>query len=239
MSIIETLYDGEDVLRVGRKLGGSTYQELISQLTQGEKLVMVYANKLFVGTPCQGSLIAEDTFTISYRMLSGRQARGTAQDWEGYYAVSSADEAALHSTKVNQSIFLEAFTRTMVAVSDEVRKRKAMQDRVKAVLNKIVRTSLLATVEEVGYGHPCSGLIEFACDSGLGPIAEAICRHDGGEWPLNRAQLKLYWSHGKTDGVDRLRITLFNGHGEIYEPTATRIKEILKEAGFAEAIVRH
>jgi hypothetical protein len=96
-----------------------------------------------------------------------------------------------------------------------------------SLLRDIVRVSLKASPEEVEFGHPCSGLIDWTMSSGIKAIAENLVDKPG-EYRLNGAGLKLYTSISR----GKLSVVISGDQFSKYPKTGSAIKELIKERGF-------
>ena len=95
------------------------------------------------------------------------------------------------------------------------------------MLCEMVRASLQASQEEVHFGHPCSNLI-YRMINRKDFLVDSIEASIPGEFPLNGAGLKLFWS--TFDG--NLTFTVGGDQERFYPTTVPKLREIIKEHGF-------
>ncbi len=95
MSVVEFIYNADDILPKGRKLEAQDYMSLEKMLQNDEQLFMVYLNNVR-GLPREASLVhTYFIFEMTIDMFSIRQEHKRLLPWEGYYAVKTSDLVGL------------------------------------------------------------------------------------------------------------------------------------------------
>ena len=107
----------------------------------------------------------------------------------------------------------------------ETQKERATGNLASA-LRDMVRASLKASAEEIDFGHPLSGLIDWAMSNGIEAIAENLVEKLG-EFRLNGAGLKIYTSFS----AGKLRVVVSGDQFGKYSKTGPILNSILKDRG--------
>jgi hypothetical protein len=98
-----------------------------------------------------------------------------------------------------------------------------------------ISIGLHAPANEVKYGHPVSQLIKDAAENSVDGLAEHLLRYEQGEYRLNGAGLKVFWRWERQSELKpgRLCLSVLSDHGHVYDDTVNKLKELIKERGWA------
>ncbi len=122
MSVVEFIYNADDILPKGRKLEAQDYMGLEKLLQKDEQLFMVYLNNVR-GLPREASLVhMYFIFELTSDMFSKRQKNHVLLPWEGYYAVKTSDLVGL-SYRMHQQP--EWIIRLIIFLKNLLKKPKA------------------------------------------------------------------------------------------------------------------
>jgi hypothetical protein len=122
MSVVEFIYNADDILPKGRKLEAQDYMGLEKLLRKDEQLFMVYLNNVR-GLPREASLVhTYFIFKMTIDMFAIRQELKTLLPWEGYYAVKTSDLVGL-SYRMHQQP--EWIIRLIIFLKNLLKKPKA------------------------------------------------------------------------------------------------------------------